>query len=284
MTSFNSNESFITYGTYKPKENIDELFERLQKPKELKLEPRLTFLKVGTVSNVKGSAYMEYGNTKVMAQIEPPKELNKQPKKSDPLGVIVCSVKYAPFAVDDVEIMNRKESFMSAALKKALGPVVCLNEFPNFQLEIKALVLDDDGCALSTAITCCGVALIDAGIPTYDLITASTVCLLKGVEFFNPSSDIEDLLHSLPCITEANGLEEHGIIVVASLSTGGQVSEFFQKGYIKSDTLERLCEHLLVINQRLLDTVRHVLIDKVKYHIAQEREQLAGDTNDVENA
>lgn len=42
MTSFNSNESFITYGTYKPKENMDELFERLQKPKELKLEPRLT--------------------------------------------------------------------------------------------------------------------------------------------------------------------------------------------------------------------------------------------------
>uniref|UniRef100_A0A1A9WSR0 RNase_PH domain-containing protein n=1 Tax=Glossina brevipalpis TaxID=37001 RepID=A0A1A9WSR0_9MUSC len=280
MSFFNPNES----NNYMPKENPDELFELLKGPKELKLEPRSTFLKVGTVSNVKGSAYMEYGNTKVMAQIDAPKEVNKQSKKNNPLGVIVCSVKYAPFALGDLDIINRKESFMSAALKKALEPVICLNQFPNFQLEIKALILDDDGCALSTAITCCGIALIDAGIPMYDLITASTVCFLKQADFLNPNADIEDLLHSLPSISEANGLEEHGIVVAASLSNGNQVSEFFQKGYIRSDTLERLCEHLLVINQRLLDTVRHVLVNKIKYHIAEENKKIAGESNDIENA
>lgn len=35
-------------------------------------------LKMGAVSNVKGSAYMEYGNTKVMAHVEPPREITKQ--------------------------------------------------------------------------------------------------------------------------------------------------------------------------------------------------------------
>lgn len=78
---------------------------------------------------------------------------------------------------------------MGLALKKALDPVICRHEFANFQLEIKVLIIDDDGCALSTAINCCGAALIEGGIPTYDLITASTVCLLKKQEFVNPTGN-----------------------------------------------------------------------------------------------
>lgn len=80
---------------------------------------------------------------------------------------------------------------MSVALKKALEPVICRHEFANFQLEIKVLIIDDDGCALSTAINCCGAALVEGGIPTYDLITASTVCLLKQQEFVNPTGIVD---------------------------------------------------------------------------------------------
>lgn len=91
----------------------------------------------------------------------------------------------------DEEVITRKECFMSVALKKSLEPVICRHEFANFQLEIKVLIIDDDGCALSTAINCCGVALIEGGIPTYDLITSSTVCLLKRQEFVNPTGKLE---------------------------------------------------------------------------------------------
>lgn len=90
----------------------------------------------------------------------------------------------------DNEVLARKESFMSASLKKALEPVICRHEFANFQLEIKVLIVDDDGCALSTAINCCGAALVEGGIPTYDLITSSTVCLLKKQEFVNPTGKV----------------------------------------------------------------------------------------------
>lgn len=106
---------------------------------------------------------------------------------SGTLGIVICSVKYAPFAALDSEVIARKETFMSVALKKALEPVICRHEFANFQLEIKVLILDDDGCALSTAINCCGAALIEGGIPTYDLLTASTVCILNQQEFVNPT-------------------------------------------------------------------------------------------------
>ncbi|KAI8116487.1 hypothetical protein FF38_05879 [Lucilia cuprina] len=263
------NESQIKFGIYKVKENPQELFDRLSKPKTLELEPRPTFLKVGAVSNVKGSAYMEYGNTKVMAQVEPPKEISKN-NRCGTLGVVICSVKYAPFINMDSEVIARKESFMSVALKKALEPVICRHEFANFQLEIKVLIIDDDGCALSTAINCCGAALIEGGIPTYDLITASTVCLLKQQEFINPTADVEDLLLALSACEDKDDatVEEQGIVVTASLSAVGQVSECFQKGYVLPETLERLCDHSLAINQRMLDTIRHVLVNKVKKYIA----------------
>lgn len=107
--------------------------------------------------------------------------------------MILCSVKYAPFAALDSEVVARKETFMSVALKKALEPVICRHEFANFQLEIKVLIIDDDGCALSTAINCCGAALIEGGIPTYDLLTSSTVCVLNGQEFVNPTGEMKQI-------------------------------------------------------------------------------------------
>ncbi|XP_061393815.1 exosome complex component MTR3 [Musca vetustissima] len=226
---------------------------------------------------------MEYGNTKVMAQVEPPKEISKNSNRSGTLGLILCSVKYAPFASQDSEVIARKESFMSVALKKALEPVICRHEFANFQLEIKVLIIDDDGCALSTAINCCGAALIEGGIPTYDLLTSSTVCVLNGQEFINPTAEVEELLRSLPGCDDS--AQEHGVLVTASLSGVGQISECFQKGYLLPETLERLCDHSLAINLRMLDTIKHVLVNKVKQHIAcQEEEETATSDEELPNS
>lgn len=38
-----------------------------------------------------------------------------------------------------------------------------------------ALVLEDDGAVLAAAITCASLALADASIPMYDLVTAHSL-------------------------------------------------------------------------------------------------------------
>lgn len=43
------------------------------------------------------------------------------------------------------------------------------HEFPNFQVDVQVLVLQDDGSSLAAAITCAGLALADAAVPMYDL-------------------------------------------------------------------------------------------------------------------
>lgn len=77
---------------------------------------------------------------------------------------------------------------MALAMKRAIEPAVCRQEFPNFQVDVYANVLEDDGSVLGAAITCAGLALADAGIPMYDVITASTVAIVDGKIISDPTS------------------------------------------------------------------------------------------------
>ncbi|XP_055856590.1 exosome complex component MTR3 [Episyrphus balteatus] len=255
-------ESSVPYTIYiKPTETIAP---STSNEADLKLDPRPTFLKVGILSQVKGSAYLEYGNTKLLAAILPPREISKQSKKNA-LGVIQCDFKYAPFATNDrTENLTKKEQFLSVALKKALEPVICLHEFPNFQIDIMVYILQDDGCALSSAINCCGAALAEGGIPIYDVITASTVCIYGQHVFINPTAAEEEIVQMREEKTE---ITEQGLCVIASLAAVDQVAECFQKGYMTYETIKNLTNYALKVNQSLLSTVKHVLVDKVKHHL-----------------
>jgi len=48
-------------------------------------------------------------------------------------------------------------------------------EFPNFQVDIYATVLDNGGSALAAAIMAASLALANAGVPMFGLVTASTI-------------------------------------------------------------------------------------------------------------
>lgn len=72
-------------------------------------------------------------------------------------------------------------------------------------------------------------------------------------------------------INDSASDEEHGIVVTASLAAVDQITECFQKGYFKPETLKRLTEHTLTINERILDTLKYVLIGKVKQQLEKEK-------------
>lgn len=48
-------------------------------------------------------------------------------------------------------------------------------EFPNCQIDIYATVLDNGGSALAAAIMAASVALANAGVPMFGLVTAATI-------------------------------------------------------------------------------------------------------------
>ncbi|XP_030569673.1 exosome complex component MTR3 [Drosophila novamexicana] len=269
---------------YTTPKDCEDFFESIEKPTEVVAAPRSTFIRAGVLTTVRGSAYMEYGNTKVLAIVAPPRELVRSSARRVNMGVINCYVNFAAFASGELESVPEREKHLGSMLTKALQPLVCRNEFLNFQLDIRVLILDDDGCLLSTAINCCGVALIECGISTYDLITASTACIYRGYVFVNPSAKVEELLWQhrggnalVGSSSDSNkeaAIQEHGLLINASMDTFEQLAQCQQCGYLKPETYVRLLDYTLEINKSLRQLIRRVLTERVKeQHILDMRER-----------
>jgi len=91
-------------------------------------------LKTGIVSQAKGSAYIEMGNTKVICSVFDPREI---PNKTGfcMQGELFCEFKFASFSHRKRKLhqQDAEEKEYSLILQRALEPAVCLvYNFPFF--------------------------------------------------------------------------------------------------------------------------------------------------------
>lgn len=121
---------------------------------------------------------------------------------------------------------------------------------------------------LGAAITCAGLALADAGIPMYDVITASTVGVYQNKILLDPSAFEEDL-----CSNGVDGTDEHGIIMMSRLSTHDQVSELWQSGALTFDSIQRANKILLATNQEIVPIIKQILVRKVVKNIKEMKKE-----------
>ncbi|CAD7080939.1 unnamed protein product [Hermetia illucens] len=247
--------------------------DKLNKPAKLKKrrdgrkddEQRQIYVKLGVTSQAKGSAYLEMGQTKVIVSVLDPREIPKQNRKSLD-GEIQCELKYAPFACQGKSSaeLGANEKSLSIALKKSLLPAVCRHEFTNFQIDILIYVLQDDGSVLSAAINCAGLALIDGGIPMYDIITSTTVGVQGDRILLDPTASEEDICKGSSCFNA-----EHGIVVAARLESHAQTTEFYHIGYILPEKFKKISEYIFSKNEDIAKIVKQALVQKVKEHVVK---------------
>lgn len=76
----------------------------------------------------------------------------------------------------NAQIMAR-EAYLSSQLHSAIQSSVHLEKFPKCSILVRVTVLQDDGSALSACITGATLALIDAKIPMYDVVTSCSVAV-----------------------------------------------------------------------------------------------------------
>lgn len=145
-------------------------------------------------------------------------------------------------------------------------PVVCRHEFPNFQVDIFANVIQDDGSVLGAAITCAGLALADAGIPMYDIITATTVGVIDNRIILDPTAAEEDVCNG------GFGDADHGIIMMGRLSTHDQISELWQSGFIHLDVLQTANKLLLETTREIVPIIKQILVKKIVKTIKETEE------------
>ncbi|KAK6936063.1 Exoribonuclease, phosphorolytic domain 1 [Dillenia turbinata] len=141
---------------------------------------RPAFLRTGAVSAASGSAYAEFGNTKVIVSVFGPRESKKSQMYSD-IGRLNCNVSNTTFATP-VRGQGSDHKEFSSVLHKALEGAIILESFPKTTVDVFALVLESGGSDLPVVISCASLALADAGIRMYDLVASVSVsCLGKNL-------------------------------------------------------------------------------------------------------
>ncbi|CAB3374553.1 Hypothetical predicted protein [Cloeon dipterum] len=228
-------------------------------------EQRKIFLKPGVVSQAKGSAYIELDHTKVICSVFDPREkASRNLEQQTVRGEIFCEFKFASFS--GVQRRSHQQEAddkeYSLLLKNALEPAVCLHEFPNFQVDVQVLVLQDDGSSLAAAITCAGLALADAAVPMYDLPVGLSKAFSGDTEFFDPTGAEERM-----CLRGVDGESDHGVFTIGFLPTFNQVSQLFHSGHISSDRFGKMISEVGTLAAEVHKAVQAILLSAVKSSI-----------------
>ncbi|XP_042476579.1 exosome complex component RRP41-like isoform X2 [Macadamia integrifolia] len=175
---------------------------------------RPAFLKTGAVNSASGSAYAEFGNTKVIVSVFGPRESKKAMLYSD-VGRLNCNVSYTTFA-NPVRGQGSDHKEFSSMLHKALEGAIILETFPKTTVDVFALVLESGGSDLPVVISCASLALADAGIMMYDLVTSVSVSCLGKNLVIDPISEEESF--------------QDGSLMIACLPSRNEVTQLTLTG------------------------------------------------------
>ncbi|XP_068637082.1 exosome complex component RRP41-like [Aristolochia californica] len=152
-------------------------------------ECRPAFMRTSAVNAASGSAYAEFGNTKVIVSVFGPRESKKAMMYSD-IGRLNCNVSFTTFCAPMRGQGSENKDF-SSMLHKALEGAIILETFPKTTVDVFALVLESGGSDLPVIVSCASLALADAGIMMYDLVPAVSVSFIRKNLIIDPTSKEE---------------------------------------------------------------------------------------------
>jgi exosome complex component RRP41 len=130
------------------------------------------------LENADGSAYLEWGNNRIIAGVFGPKEANPRHLADATKAVIKCRYLMAPFSSLSEHGRsgpNRRATEISKVIKEVFENVVMTKEYPGSQIEVYIEVLQGDGGTRVAGVTAAAVALAASGIPMKDLPYAVSV-------------------------------------------------------------------------------------------------------------
>ena len=131
-------------------------------------------IKVGVLKNADGSAYIEFGKNKILAGVFGPRDVHPKHMADQDSGILRCRYHMSPFSVTERKnpAPSRREIEISKVIKEALQPAVILKDFPRTVVDVFIEVLQADGGSRCAALDAASVALVDAGIPMRDIVSA----------------------------------------------------------------------------------------------------------------
>ncbi len=129
-------------------------------------------IEVGPIKNAVGSAYIEWGNNKILAAVYGPKEALPKHVQDPERAIIKCRYTMSPFSSLEEHGRsgpNRRSTEISKVTKEVFENVIMLEKYPGAEIDIFVEVLQGDGGTRAAGITAASVAVAASGIPMTDM-------------------------------------------------------------------------------------------------------------------
>eukprot|EP00927_Polykrikos_kofoidii_P057260 TRINITY_DN51383_c0_g1_i1.p1 TRINITY_DN51383_c0_g1~~TRINITY_DN51383_c0_g1_i1.p1 ORF type:complete len:292 (-),score=56.71 TRINITY_DN51383_c0_g1_i1:97-972(-) len=200
------------------------------------VESRVCHLRVGAVPNAAGSAFLEQGNTKIIAAVYGPRQATDW-AHSTVEGVLSVEMQFAPFASAFLtkEENEKRAVLYGSILQGALESVVFLERYGKTIFDVSIFVLEDDGAALTSALTACTLALADASVEMCDLAAGATVHLSTG-----PKGEAEALLLDCDAEEQLSLSEGSAVLHVGFCHSSSSLCMMHSAGTLPPGPLEQM--------------------------------------------
>ncbi|MFH1224634.1 MAG: exosome complex exonuclease Rrp41 [Candidatus Diapherotrites archaeon] len=179
----------------KAKEKIsyfDKSGKRLDGRKFDELRP--VKIEAGVIPRADGSAYLEWGQNKVLVGVYGPRECVPKHKANPYRAVVQFTYRMASFSVPDRKNPRpgRREIEIGKVCGEALERAIFVERFPNTKIDVNVEILDSNAGTRVAGLVAAAVAVADAGIPMRDLVSSCSVGKFGGKVAVDLNKDEED--------------------------------------------------------------------------------------------
>jgi len=159
---------------------IDENGLRIDGRKPDQLRP--VKMEVSVLKNADGSAYVEQGNTRVLAAVYGPREIHPKHLTLPDRAILRTRYHMVPYSTDERKspAPTRREIELSKVIREALESVIFVELYPRTTIDVFIEVIQADAGTRTAGLMAASLALADAGIPMRDLIAAVAVGKVNG--------------------------------------------------------------------------------------------------------
>lgn len=191
--------------------------------------------KLGVFEQADGSAYLEMGNTNVLAAVFGPHEVSRTGKSRGPVhdkALINCQYSQATFSTIERKRKPRadlRSNELTNNMKEIFDNVILTSLFPNSQIDIFFEVLQSDGSNLSACVNAATLALTHAGIPIKDFVVSCSATLVDDNTLIDVSR-LEESTSNLP------------VLSLSVLAKSNQIVSMESIGRVPLDKIEKLID------------------------------------------
>jgi len=222
-------------------------------------ETREMEAKVGIIKRADGSASFRIGNTIAYAAVYGPRNLYPRFLQDPETGILRCHYNMMPFSSSGERVRpggSRRSKEISLVTKKALLPVLDLDEYPNSVVDVFIEFPQTEAGSRCAGICAASMALADAGLSMKDLVAAISV------------GKVDDkLLVDLDYIEESYEDGPVADIPIATIPNSDKITLIQMDGEIKKEELKKLIDMAKNTCKKIYEIMKKAL--KEKYEVEE---------------